>query len=337
MQTLHLTEHDAARAGDILRHGGLVAFPTETVYGLGANAFDADAVRRIFEAKGRPCDNPLIAHVCDLDTLPTLWREIPDTARTLAAAFWPGPLTMILPRTAAVPDALTAGLDTVAVRFPSHPVAQAVIRAAGVPIAAPSANLSGHPSPTTYEHVLHDLGGRVDAIVEGGMSSVGLESTVVAVEEHRVTVLRPGGISPEMLAVVLDDAEVIIDPGVTCPVESAPRSPGMKYRHYAPLAPMTAFTGDPDRTAAAIREKIGMRTDCAALLFDEYDAPCSVVHYGGRADSLAQAHRLFDALRKLDDLAPTEIFAQCPDETGVGLAVANRIKRAAGFHVVNIP
>ena len=338
MHTEHLTVRDAEHAGKLLREGKLVIFPTETVYGLGANALDAVAARHIFEAKGRPADNPLIAHIDSLDMLPLLWKEVPETAQTLARAFWPGPLTMILPRTPAVPDTVTAGLDTVAVRFPAHPTARAIIRAAGVPIAAPSANLSGHPSPTTFAHVLHDMEGRVDAIVDGGDCGVGVESTVVAIERDAVRVLRPGGISPEMLERVLGEGKVVVDPGVTQPVEGVPRSPGMKYRHYAPLAPMTAYLGSPDATAARIRRDIEGVPDCAVLCYDEYRTrfPCPVVTFGSKDDPAAQAHRLFDALRRLDDCGAKVLFAQCPGDTGVELAVSNRLKRAAGFHLVTV-
>ena len=337
MKTLHLTPGDAPLAGRLLREGKLVVFPTETVYGLGANALDACAVRHIYEAKGRPSDNPLIAHVASLDALPALWREIPREARTLAEAFWPGPLTMILPRTPAVPDAVTAGLDTVAVRFPSHPAAQAVIRAAGVPIAAPSANLSGHPSPTTFAHVVHDLEGRVDAILDGGDCGVGLESTIVAAEPGRVRVLRPGGITPEMIAAALPGAEIVIDPGVSRPVEGAPRCPGMKYRHYAPLAPMTAYLGRPEATAARIRADV--RADCAVLCYEEFRGSFGGVPeivYGSYREPLTLAHNLFDALRRLDECGAARILAQCPGDSGVELAVSNRLRRAAGFHLIRV-
>jgi len=339
MKTYRLTPADAALAGKLLREGELVVFPTETVYGLGANALDADAVRRIYVAKGRPSDNPLIAHVASLDGLSSLWRSIPDTAWKLAEAFWPGPMTMVLPRTDLVPDAVTAGLDTVAVRFPSHPVAQAVIREAGVPIAAPSANLSGKPSPTEAAHVLADLDGRVAAVLDGGPCAVGLESTVIAVQEGHVTLYRPGGVSVEMLEALLGKGNVEVDPGVRQPVEK-PKSPGMKYRHYAPSAPLTLFVGQPDRTAAAIREALAKDgTDKAAVLcFDEYDGtfPCRTLTFGGREDYEAQAHRVFDALRQLDTMGMERLYGQCPPEDGVGLAVSNRLTRAAGFHVVRV-
>ena len=338
METLHLTPRDAELAGALLRAGKLVVFPTETVYGLGASALDADAVRRIYAAKGRPSDNPLIAHVADTDALPSLWREIPDAAWVLIHSFWPGPLTLILPRTAAVPDAVTAGLDTVAVRFPSHPTAQAVIRAAGVPIAAPSANLSGHPSPTTFAHVVHDLEGRVDAILDGGPCGVGLESTVAAVEKDCVRVLRPGGISPEMLQEALPGVPVVIDPGVLRPVEGAPRSPGMKYRHYAPLAPMTAYTGAPEATAARIRADLRGLESPAVLCYDEFRGSFGVPEfpYGSYRDPRTLAQGLFGALRALDESGARVILAQCPGSDGVELAVSNRLRRAAGFRIIAV-
>jgi len=332
MPTLHLSPADAALAGALLRSGKLVAFPTETVYGLGANALDAHAVQRIFEAKGRPADNPLIAHITDVATLDVLCRDIPDTAYRLADAFWPGPLTMALPRTAAVPDIVTAGLPTVAVRLPLHPVARAIIRAAGVPIAAPSANVSGRPSPTSAAHVLADFEGRIDAVVDGGGTEIGVESTVVAVEGNRVTVLRPGGITVEMLRDALPDVEIALDPGVMGVSDGPVRSPGMKYRHYAPRAPLAVYRGAPDATAARILDEVRAcaSISCAVLCFDEYaDAfPCPTVPYGSAHDPAAQAHRLFDALRRLDVLGAGRLFAQCPDDAGVGMAVANRLMRA---------
>lgn len=339
MITYRLSPADHELAGRLLREGQLVVFPTETVYGLGANALDADAVRRIYEAKGRPSDNPLIAHVASLDALPSLWREIPDTAFKLAEAFWPGPMTMVLPRTDLVPDIVTAGLDTVAVRFPSHPAAQAIIRDAGVPIAAPSANLSGKPSPTTAAHVLADLDGRVAAVVDGGPCAVGLESTVIAVKGEDVCLYRPGGISVEMLEDVLGKGHVQVDPGVRRPVEK-PKSPGMKYRHYAPSAPLTIFAGKPDDTAEAILNalKACPGAKCAVMCFDEYAGhfPCETVTFGASTDYEAQAQQVFDVLRRLDTLQADRLFGQCPPESDVGLAVSNRLTRAAGFHVVRV-
>ena len=259
----------------------------------------------------------------------------------LIHSFWPGPLTLILPRTAAVPDAVTAGLDTVAVRFPSHPVAQAVIRAAGVPIAAPSANLSGHPSPTTFAHVVHDLEGRVDAILDGGPCGVGLESTVAAVEKDCVRVLRPGGISPEMLQEALPGVPVVIDPGVLRPVEGAPRSPGMKYRHYAPTGALTIFEGEDGAVSAAIRERYdaalaeGKRPLILAL---EAHLP----EYGARralslgADAGAMAHAIFARLRDADAMGADVIFSEAVASDGIGLAVMNRLGRAAAFHIEKV-
>jgi len=338
MKTLHLQASDAPLAGKLLREGHLVAFPTETVYGLGASALNSDAVHAIYAAKGRPSDNPLISHIADLSALSLLWREVPQTALTLAKAFWPGPLTMILPRAAGVPDAVTAGLDTAAVRFPSHPVAQAIIREAGVPIAAPSANLSGRPSPTTFEHVVHDLEGRVEAIVDGGACGVGLESTVIAIDPDCVRVLRPGGISPEMIQAVLPDIAVVVDPGVSNPVNKAPRSPGMKYRHYAPKAPLTAYLGSPQATAKRIARDCAGVPDAAVLCYDEFADcfDCPVVPYGRSDEPETLAHNLFDALRKLDETDAKTLFGQCPGDTGVYLAVSNRLKRAAGFHLITV-
>jgi len=323
------------QAGKILAAGGLVAIPTETVYGLGANALDSDAVARIFVAKGRPQDNPLIVHITRTEELDTLCRDIPHTARALAQAFWPGPLTMVLPKRDRIPDSVTAGLDTVAVRFPAHPVAQAIIRAAGVPVAAPSANLSGKPSTSTAAHVIRDLTGRVDAIVAADDCSVGLESTVVLVHEGSVRLLRPGGITVEDLESVVGAGNVIVDKGVTGKLaegETA-RSPGMKYRHYAPDAEITAVVGEPRDSARVILRRMRHTPVQAVLCYDDYAHLFpNPVPYGASDDGAAQAHRLFDALRSLDGAGV--VYAQCPTDRGIGLAVANRLKRAAGFRLL---
>ena len=338
MKTVIYTIDEIEKAGAILRAGGLVAFPTETVYGLGANALDADAARRIFEAKGRPQDNPLIAHIADLSMLDRLCHDIPDMARRVAARFWPGPLTMALPKRAVVPDTVTAGLPTVGIRYPSHPVAQALIRAAGVPVAAPSANRSGKPSPTSFAHVLEDMDGRIDGIIDGGNADVGVESTFIEFAEGKVRILRPGYITPEDLAEVVGAENVEIDAAVLHGIgaQEQPRSPGMKYRHYAPSAPVIAVTGGNWDCAREIRRGVRTHTGAAAILCDEYadlipGKPLCVGPYG---DYAAQAHRLFEALRELDRPDVQIIYAQCPDDRGIGLAVANRLKRAAGFHVV---
>ena len=339
MKTVIYTIDEIEQAGAVIRAGGLVAFPTETVYGLGANALDADAARRIFAAKGRPQDNPLIAHIADIAMLDALCHDIPDAARRIAARFWPGPLTMALPKRPVVPDTVTAGLPTVGIRYPSHPVAQALIRAAGVPVAAPSANRSGKPSPTTFAHVLADMDGRIDGIIDGGNADVGVESTFIEFAGGKVRVLRPGYITPEDLAEVVGAENVEIDGAVLKALaeNERPRSPGMKYRHYAPSAPVIAVVGENWDCAREIRRGARTHEGAAAILCDEYAdmIPCETLRVGRYGDYAAQAHRLFDALRALDRPDVRMIYAQCPEERGVGLAVANRLKRAAGFHVVN--
>ena len=339
MKTIIYSMDEIEQAGAVIRAGGLVAFPTETVYGLGANALDAAAARRIFAAKGRPQDNPLIAHIADLAMLDELCHDIPDTARRIAERFWPGPLTMALPKRAVVPDTVTAGLQTVGIRFPSHPVAQALIRAAGVPIAAPSANRSGKPSPTTFAHVFADMNGRIDGIIDGGNAEVGVESTFMEFVNGKVRILRPGYITPEDLAEVVGAENVEIDGAVLRGLSENehPRSPGMKYRHYAPSAPVIAVLGANGDCAREIRRGVRGHTGAAAIVCDEYAdlIPCETLRVGRYGDYAAQAHRLFDALRELDRPGVEIIYAQCPDDRGVGLAVANRLKRAAGFHVVN--
>ena len=236
-------KEDIAKAAVLLKAGGLVAIPTETVYGLAANALDGSAVKRIFEAKGRPQDNPLIVHIASLDTLPKLVASVPDEALALADQFWPGPLTIILPKASCIPDEVSAGLETVAVRFPSHPVARAIIEASGLPLAAPSANTSGRPSPTKAEHVLHDLRGKIEAVVDGGDCGVGLESTVVSLAGNRPRLLRPGGVTHEQLEETLGPVE--IDPAVTHAVQknAVVSSPGMKYKHYSPKARVVILKG----------------------------------------------------------------------------------------------
>lgn len=325
------------QAGALLAAGQVVGIPTETVYGLGANALDPDAVRRIFAAKGRPSDNPLIVHIADLDDIHRLTTTLPTAAQKLAQAFWPGPLTIILPKAPCIPDVVSAGLDTVGIRLPSHPVARAVIRAAGVPIAAPSANQSGRPSTTTAAHVLQDMNGKIAAVIDGGACTVGVESTVVSLAGDLPRLLRPGGISLEQLQAVL--GPVAIDRAIQQQIgdDVQVSAPGMKYRHYAPHAPVTAICGDPIQSAAYIAAHLTEKT--GVLCFDEFANQFSghTVHTIGRADDpAAHAHAIFDALRAFDDSDVTAILAQCPPDTGIGLAVANRLKKAAGFHVIEV-
>ena len=337
MNTEALTARDVDRAAAILRAGGLVGIPTETVYGLGANGLDPDAVAHIFQAKGRPQDNPLILHIPSADHLERYCEKIPDRAYALAEAYWPGPLTMILWRKPIVPDVVTAGLDTVGMRCPSHPVCRAILEAADVPVAAPSGNTSGRPSPTTAAHMWEDMDGKIDAIVDGGPCSVGVESTIVDLTETPPRLLRPGGITLEQLENVL--GEVAVDPAVTRLMGAGerPRAPGMKYRHYAPRAPVTVVAGDPQKSAAYIAAHAG-RED-GVICFDEFAflfTGQEVEKLGPAADKGEQARHIFDALRAFDHTQVKAIWAQCPDPAGLGLAITNRLNKAAGFHVIQV-
>ena len=325
MKTKLLTKNDIGIAAEILRAGGLVGIPTETVYGLGANGLDPEAVGRIFTAKGRPQDNPLILHIPDPSWLERYCRNIPPAAYALAEAVWPGPLTMVLQRRENVPNAVTCGLDTVGVRCPGHPLALAVIRAAGVPVAAPSGNLSGRPSPTCARHMLEDMDGRIDAILDGGACGVGVESTIVDLTTPAPRLLRPGGLPLERLEEAL--GTVAVDRAVT-----AQLSPGEK-----PRAPVVVVTGDSRRTARYIRRNLGQHT--GVICFDEYAGlfpGCPVEAIGPVSDKARQARRVFDALRAFDSTDVDAIYAQCPGSGGLGLAVANRLKKAAGFQVVDL-
>lgn len=324
-------------AAAILRRGGLLGIPTETVYGLGADGLNEDAVRHIFLAKGRPQDNPLILHVPDAGWLERCCTDIPPAAYALAERFWPGPLTMILPRRDCVPLRTTGGLDTVGVRCPDHPVTRAIIAAADTPVAAPSGNTSGRPSPTCARHMMEDMMGKIDGIVDGGDCAVGVESTILDLTVQPPRLLRPGGLPLEELEAVL--GEVAVDKAVRQRLGDGEKAkaPGMKYRHYAPRAAVTVVTGTPRRSAAYIREHLP--AGAGVICFDEY-APLFAGHIvhrlGSQEDKLAQAQHVFDALRTFDDTDVTAIFAQCPDESGLGLAVGNRLKKAAGFHTVDV-
>lgn len=325
-------EQDIKEAGKILRRGGLVAIPTETVYGLAGNALDPTVSAQIYKVKGRPSDNPLIVHIADIKELPALVEEIPEAAKKLADAFWPGPLTIIMKKSPLVPMQTTGGLDTVAIRMPSDPTARAIINAAGVPLAAPSANLSGLPSPTSFPHVCDDLMGRVDGIVNGGDCEVGVESTVITVVTEIPRVLRPGGISVEQLRRVL--GRVDVDRAVLeKPAENAKvASPGMKYKHYAPKADVYMVDASAEDYAAFLHT----HSEAAALCFNE-DVPYlknRCVPYGSAADSLSQAHGLFTSLHHLDEIGAKTVYARMPRKSGVGLAVYNRLIRACAFRIV---
>ncbi|SDN37537.1 L-threonylcarbamoyladenylate synthase [Acetanaerobacterium elongatum] len=321
-------------AAEVLKKGGLVAIPTETVYGLAANALDENAVAGIFDAKGRPQDNPLIVHIAEISELQPLVTDIPEKARLLAKAFWPGPLTMIFKRSPLIPAVVSAGLDSVAIRMPSHPLARAIIKAAGVPLAAPSANLSGSPSPTCAQHVLQDLNGRIPLIIDGGTCNVGLESTVVSLVGETPALLRPGGISVEQLSAVI--GEITIDKGILNKLEDNRKvsSPGMKYKHYSPKANVIILDGDSDLYC----KYVNSIPNAFGLCFQE-DIPKLTVPYvsfGSEKDDSEQAHLLFNALRELDRRGAKTVYARAPKQTGVSLAVYNRLLRAAGFQVIKI-
>ena len=345
MQTLVLKPDGQAleKAAALLRAGELVGIPTETVYGLAADGLNQQAALKIFEAKQRPADNPLIEHIAHMDQLKELIRgELPEQARALAQAFWPGPLTMILPKSQRVPQAVCAGLDTVAIRMPSHPVAHALIEKCGLPLAAPSANRSGRPSPTRASHVLEDMKGRIPLILDGGPCEVGLESTVVELSGDKVWVLRPGGVTPEMIEAVLGG--VWVDESVLTPLQPGQvvRSPGMKYRHYAPKGSLTIVKGAPERVAGRIAqlydEAVSQGASAAILCMKQNEARYGHrrVHPLGQRPGLdSVASDLFDALRLMDEQKVERIFAEAVDAHGLGLAIMNRMGRAAAFHVLD--
>lgn len=336
----------------LLREGGLVAFPTETVYGLGANALDEEAARKIYEAKGRPSDNPLIAHVSCMEEVYPLVSQVSEKAKKLMDAFWPGPMTLIFPKSDLVPYGTTGGLDTVAVRMPSDPVANRLIALAGVPVAAPSANTSGRPSPTTAQHVLQDMDGRIDMIIDGGPVGIGVESTIVDVSVETPTVLRPGAITMEMLEEVL--GEVQIDPAILGPVSAdlRPKAPGMKYKHYAPKADLTLVEpedGDmesPDsleRMTEKVRqlaeEKLAEGFRVGIICTDEsrQTYPKGLVRsIGSRTRRETVAHNLYALLREFDDLKADYIFSESFPEDHLGQAIMNRLSKAAGYHIIKV-
>ena len=338
MNTLHLTDApaDIRKAAELLRQGFPVAIPTETVYGLAADARNADAVAAIFAAKGRPQDNPLIVHIGEREQLYPLVTRMSPMAEKLADAFWPGPLTLIFPRSDVAAPNVSGGLPTLAVRFPVHPIARRIINESGCPLAAPSANRSGSPSPTTAAHVAHDLDGRIAAIVDGGPCEVGVESTVVDVTGDVPRVLRPGRITAEMIRQVAGAVE--IDDAVTHPLKDGAiaASPGMKYKHYAPSARVILLDGSPDKIAAYVNAHAG--DGVWALCFDGEQAGISVptLTYGRRDDDTAQANHVFDALRRADEVGAQVLYTSCPAHDGVGLAVYNRLLRAAAFEVITL-
>lgn len=336
-QVLPVTKESIALAAKLLQQGDLVALPTETVYGIAADARNGEAVHKIFEAKGRPQDNPLIVHICGMEMLHGIVSEVPERARKLAEAFWPGPLTMVMPRGPEVSEVTCAGLDTVGVRMPSHPVVQAVIRESGVAFAAPSANLSGKPSPTNAQDTLADMDGRLPLILDGGESMVGVESTVVSVTGENPVLLRPGYITKEQMEAVLGE-EVQVSPAILEKLKEGEvaRSPGMKYKHYAPKAQVTILRGSFDAFCRYVAEHA--EEGVWALCFDgeAQKLPVPAIEYGRNHDGVTQAHHLFTALRDLDRHGARIVYARCPEQDGVSMAVYNRLIRAAAFRVVTL-
>lgn len=319
-------------AAEIIRNGGLVAFPTETVYGLGANGFDEKAVYSIFEAKGRPHDNPLIMHVCDLDMAAEIGC-LTDDFYKLASMYWPGPLTIIVKKKECVGDAVTCGLDSVAIRMPENIYARELIRAAGVPIAAPSANTSGKPSPVTAQHVKNDMDGKIEAILDGGPCDVGVESTVVTVCTAVPTVLRPGAVTPEQINDALGN--VALDKAVTemLPEGEKPLAPGMKYKHYAPSCKVVIVEGE--KAKEYIRDRLGEDGKAYCMCFEGEEGFFDrTITYGKENDSLSLAHGLFSAMRDADEMDISVLYARCPQKTGVGIAVFNRLFRAAAGNII---
>ena len=333
---------DLSRAGKVLRSGGLVAFPTETVYGLGANGLDADACARIYEAKGRPSDNPLIVHIAEFSDMERVAKTIPEQAKKLADAFWPGPLTMIFEKTNAVPLETTGGLTSVAVRYPSNKVANALILAGGGFIAAPSANTSGRPSPTKAEHVIEDLGDKIDCIIDGGDAEIGLESTIVDFTEEIPTILRPGYYNKEMLEKVL--GTVRVDPGILAEDSHVrPKAPGMRYKHYAPKADLTIIQGEMERVIpeinrlAAEQEKAGKKVGviCTDETREQYTTG-DIKSIGLRAEDETIAHHLFAILRDFDEDGVEVIYSEAFDTPRMGQAIMNRLLKAAGHKVAEV-
>ena len=322
---------------DILRSGGLVAFPTETVYGLGAIATDKDAAKKIYSAKGRPSDNPLIIHIASPADAER-YAYTSELYYKLASAFMPGPLTIVMPKKSTVPSEVTGGLDTVAIRCPSHPIARELIRATQCAIAAPSANLSGSPSPTESAHVKKDMDGRIDAIIDGGCAEIGLESTIVSIDGDSLTLLRPGAITRDALLCVCETVNVASAVTEALKENERPLSPGMKYRHYAPKAPLALIDGEQSDVTEFLIKK--SRTEnCLILAYDEEISLLADANYigiGARQNLEEQAKRLFGALREADERSVDKIYAHLPAKDGIGLALYNRLIRAAAHTVITV-
>lgn len=327
------TEYDAAlrESSRLLKSGEVVGIPTETVYGLAANALDENAVKKIYIAKGRPSDNPLIVHISDIAELSPLVEKIPDKVKAMAERFWPGPLTMIMKKSEKISDTVSGGLDTVAVRMPKSEYARAIIKNCGLPLAAPSANLSGSPSPTNARYVMDDMNGRVPLIIDGGSCEIGVESTVISFACEPPRLLRPGGVTLEEMTECI--GEITVDDAVLNKLEDgkAAASPGMKYKHYAPRADITLIKSDFD----SFKALCDAEQDITALCFNGEGKylSCPCVEYGEEHDGYSQSSRLFDALRELDEIGAHKVYARCPETSGMGLAVYNRLIRSCGFKI----
>lgn len=336
------------QAGEIIRNGGLVAFPTETVYGLGANALDEQAAAKVYAAKGRPSDNPLIAHIADLDMLYDIVSDVPDVAKKLMKAFWPGPMTLIFHKSPLIPKGTTGGLDTVAVRYPSHPIALAIIKEAGVGIAAPSANLSGKPSPTMGEHVIDDMNGRIDMIIDGGMVGMGLESTIIDVTVTPPMILRPGFVTYEMVKDAIGEVNVDKTIFEKPSDDLKPKAPGMKYRHYAPEADYRIYRGQAEKVAEKIimlaneksdnGEKTGVITveQHLNLYEGKLNRDIMVVSLGSMDKPETIANKLFKVLRDFDKAGTKFIFGEAFSQDNVGWAIMNRLTKAAGYNIIDV-
>ena len=344
METIIISDtNDLQQASEILRQGGLVASPTETVYGLCANALDEDAVKNIYKAKGRPSDNPLIVHIADLSMLQPLVTEVSPIAKTLMERFWPGPMTLVFKASSLVPKVVTGGLDTVAVRFPSDPTITNLIRTSGLPLAAPSANTSGKPSPTNFSRVYEDLNGKIDCIIQGGDSQFGVESTVIDTTGEIATILRPGGITFEMLEEAL--GKVMMDPALGHKLKEGevPKAPGMKYTHYAPNAKVILVRGEQDKviekinelvkTQQALGQKVGVMATDETLSYFKADTVYSV---GTENDPRTIAAQLFEVLRKYDDAKMDIVYSLAFKTTGIGQAIMNRLEKSAGYHFIDV-
>ena len=333
-EILSPTDENIEKAGRLLKSGEVVGIPTETVYGLAADATNPEAVSKIFKAKGRPQDNPLIVHIADKSDIEKYAKDIPDIAYRIADKFWPGPITMVLPKKDVIPETTSGGLDTVGLRFPSNTIAKKIIKSAGVPLAAPSANLSGKPSTTTAGHVFDDMNGKIPAIIDGGTCSVGVESTVISFSGDSVIILRPGFISREDLLTVADD--VIIDKGVLSEISNdvVVASPGMKYKHYSPKANVIIVDGEYNEFVEFFEKNYS--DGVYAMIFGNETDKFPYPHFSYGTTDSEQAAELFDKLRIIDKMNAKTVYVRCPSKDGVGLAVYNRLIRAAGFEVIKL-